>query len=135
MRIVHHFHDFIVIHSFAQLSCCDFHFLEINVPASIVIVQGEYTLEAIDCFAISQSAVNNFQKFLEVDGPIFGLKVIYHVEDDLISFIEAELLKDFLNLFGIDFSAIVLIEEIEGRFELFNFLFREAFFGRHDFRL
>lgn len=123
VSVMHHFHNIVVVHCFAQLSGCYFHFFKINVPISIVIIQGEYPLETVNGFAISQSAVNDLQKLFEVDVSVFGLKVIYHVEYDLISFIESKLLENFLNLFGINTTTVVFIEEIEGRFEFFNLLF------------
>ena len=122
VSVMHHFHDVVVVHSFAQLSGCYFHFLEINVPTSIGIIQSEYSLETINCFTISQSTVNDLQEFFKVDVSVFSLKIVYHVEYDLISFIESKLLKNFLNLFGIDSSTVVFIKEIEGRFEFFNLL-------------
>jgi hypothetical protein len=50
------------------------------------------------------------------------LQVVDQVEDHFVTLVQAQLLQDFLDLFWVDFSAVVLVEQVEGRFELLDFL-------------
>jgi hypothetical protein len=92
-------------------------------------------LEAIDGLTISEPAVNNFQKLIKLNVFVLGLKIVDKVVNYFVSSIEAQLLEYFLYLFGINFSAVVFIKQIEGCLKLLDFLLRETLSGRDYFRL
>lgn len=132
---MHHFKDLLVIHRFAQLFCGQFHFFEVYVSCKVIVIQGKHFLEPLKWFTISQSTVDELQKLLKVDWPVFGLQVVDHIEDNFVSFIKSQFLENFLYFLRIDFSTVVLIKQIESWFKLLYFLLRETFSSRYIFGL
>lgn len=133
MSIVHHLQNFFVVHCLSKLLCCEFHFLEINNSSWIVVIQWEYFLKTLWTFAVSQSTVDNLQKLVKLDWSVSLLKVIEHVKNNLISLVKAKLLEYFLNLFRVNFTAVILVKQIKRRFQLIHLLLRKPLPSRSAF--
>lgn len=135
MSVMHHFKDLLIVHRFTQLFCGQFHFFEVYVSCKVIVIQWKNFLKAFKWFAIPQSTVNELQKLLKFNGPVFSLQVVDHIEDNFVPFIKPQFLENFLYFLWIDFSTVVLIKQIERWFKLLYFLLGETFSGRYIFGL
>lgn len=134
MSIMHHLQNFLVVHCLSKFLCCKFHFLEINNSSRIVVIQGKYFLKTLWTFAVSQSVVDDLQKLVKLNWPVSLLKVIEHVKNNLISFVETQLLKYFLNLLWVNFTSVIFVKQIKRRFQLIQLLLRKPLPRRSTFQ-
>lgn len=111
--IVHHFYNLLIVHSLPQLLSDVLHFLEVDEPFTIGVIQSEYFLKPLLGFGITQSIADDLKKLLEVNGPPLRKQVTDHEENNIISTIETELLQNLLNLCRINSAPIIFVKQIK----------------------
>ena len=94
-----------------------------------MIVESEYFMKTLFCFCVAQFGINDFKEIIVIYAFAFLLQILDHCKNWLISFVKAELLKYFLNLYRVNDSSSFLIEEIESWLELLKIMLRQLLFG------
>lgn len=110
---MHHLHNLFVVHGLPQLPSDVPHFLKVDKPFPVGVVQSEYFLKSFLRFSIAQPVADDFKKLLKINGPPLREQIADHKENNIISTIETQLLQNLLYLCRINGAPIVLVKQIK----------------------
>ena len=123
--VVHQFNDFFLVHGFSQLSGHLLELFQIDVAVSVLVVVTEDLGLSLRGFGISNMVYDQSDELFEVDR-FSGLSdSVNDIFDDLISALETEFFHSLVDFGGIDGSATVLVESVEGGLKVFEILLTE----------
>lgn len=115
---MHHLEDLVVVDSVLDLLCDGLQFLEVNDSVLVLVENGEGLSQAVLGLGLSDARGNDVNELFKVDGTVLILKSQDDREDEGVSAVETELLKNFADFLGVNGSTAVLIENLEGLLEL-----------------
>ncbi len=116
--VVHHLSQVLVVHGLAQLSGNSLEALEVDVAVSLLVPDLEHSGQSFAGFAVAHFRADDLEELVEIDGFVDVLEAVDDLEDDFASALQAQLLEDGLDFDWVDGSSSVLIEQVEGGFEL-----------------
>ncbi len=99
MHMVHHFVQFVIVHSLTEFPCNPFHLLETYLASVFEVVEVEKTTDTIFAFSVAQFVTDYLDKNVESNRTLNCLKGGDDLEDDGVSSFEVKVLEglgDFL---------------------------------------
>lgn len=122
MCVMHHLLNLRLTHSFSQFPTHLLYLLKINRSRLFRIVQRKNLQQTFFRSSITQLAVNNLQKIIEIYLLTLSLQILNHLKNRFISFIQSKLLQNLLNFNWIDKSRSFLIEKIKSALEVIELI-------------
>jgi hypothetical protein len=123
---VQHFYDIVIVDGVVKLLGNSLELLEVNHSVLVLVEKGEDSLEAILGLGLTNSGGNDVDELILTDGFVLILETGDEVQNEWVSLVKAQLLKNFVDLNWINGSTAILIEDLEGVDELIVVLSSET---------
>lgn len=123
---VHHLQDLVVIDPILELLSNCLELLEVNHSVLVLVEQSVDSLQAVSSSGLSDAGGNTINELVEVNGSVFVSKTVDKGQNEGVSAVEAEFLKDLVDFLGVNGATSILIKDFEGLLELVPVLSVEA---------
>lgn len=124
--VVHHLGQLLVVEGFAQLAGDALEAVEVSEAVALLVPDLEDASQTVAGFGVADLGADDLEELIELDGPVDRAQAVDHLEYDLASALEPELLEDLLDFDGVYGSSVVIVEQVEGVLELFVIALAES---------
>lgn len=116
----------IVIQIFVKALSNSLELIKFDDSVFVLVVKTENSLETLLGLSLTNLGADNIEELLEVDGVVGVSQGVDKRQNEGVSLIEAELLQNLVDFCGVNCSASVLVEDLEGVLEILIVLREES---------
>lgn len=111
---MHHLHNLLLCHWFSNLPSYGLQLLELNHTCLLLIIQVEYSPQAILCLHLASIGAHNIDKVIKRKRPVGLAHSCNNIHNIGVAVCEAHLLQHFGDFGGFNCAAVVDVEDEEG---------------------